>query len=439
MSISNGKNIIEYIVNIKNISPLIIANEDDEPLIDEEENKVYIPGTTIAGALKSYIKKNFKGVIDYEELFPENNSDEKGNKKSKIFCYDSSADVLKYEIRPAVSINDNSGANDNKFERIFLSRGHEFSLKLELYNDDKSKLSLFEKIIDSCIVAINEGDIVIGSYKSIGAGVFKVESIRKRRYDFNLKLDIFSYLKENKVGEEIKIEELKKNSLNTNSCVTFELIGKFRTPVLIKGYSSLDSNDTDGIPLKDSNGKYIIPGSSIKGVIRGESKRILSYFNKVELLDKIFGSSSDSSNEIGAISKLTVFDSIIDRNLEEIIYNKIHIDKFTGGVIKSALMDDTTIKGDILIKAKYQKSNDDELNKHAIALISLIFRNIAIGDLPLGGGNNVGRGRITADSLIVKESGVPLFKGNINKNEIEVNKLNEYIECLSEVRGNNVQ
>lgn len=427
MAIKNGKYITEYYVEIENISPLTIGDSDNEPIIDEEDNTVNIPGTTIAGAFKSFIVKNVCDPKIEKELFPY----EKNKESSKVYFYDSVAKFIGYEIRPAVCINGETGANENKFERIFISRNHKFQLKIELYNDDKEMILLFEKAINSCIVALDEGNISIGSYKTLGAGIFKVNDIRIKRYNINEKKDLFKYLKDDKESKTVLIEKLKENSFNNEEVVTFILEGKFKTPVLIKGYSTLSYKDADGTPLQDIYGDYIIPGSSIKGAIENEGEKILTYFNKGELKDIIFGCSGDAKND-GSISKLVVFDSVISKDeAEEIIYNKIHIDKFTGGVSRSALMTDKTIKSNITIKAKYNKCKNEIIDKNAIALISLIFRNISVGNLSIGGGYSIGRGRILGNSLIIEDNGNVIFDGDISNNKITINKLDDYIEQLN--------
>lgn len=422
MALANGKYLLRYKVLMTNKSVMNISDENDEPIIlkDLESRQVYMPGTTLAGAFRSYVKDNIS--IDDKKLFGDKNL-------SKFFIYDSYADFEKYETRPSVKIDEHTGANKEKgkFDRYYVGAGHKFNLKFEVYADSEKDKENYKKVVYELLSALDSGDIMIGSYKSIGAGAMEINDIAEEEIDLEDKKQLFSYLKGQEKYKKIEKSTLKKD--NAENIVTFELKGDLKTPILIKGNDSLDYKRPDGENITNADGKYFIPGSSIKGVVRSESRKILKSLNKGYIEENIFGSSDNDENK--SASKLRFFDAFIEKDLKA-IYNRIKIDKFTGGVRKSAILNDEPLTGEIKLLAKYYcKGEEKEINT-AIGLISVIFKNIAIGEVAFGSGNSIGRGRIDGKRLVIKKGNETLYDYDFEKKKENVNKLNVYISALKE-------
>lgn len=422
MALANGRYLLRYKVLMTNKSVMNISDENDEPIIlkDLESRQVYMPGTTLAGAFRSYVKDNID--IDDKKLFGDKNL-------SKFFVYDSYADFEKYETRPSVKIDEHTGANEGKgkFDRYYVGAGHKFNLKFEVYADSEEDKESYKKVVYELLSALDNGDIMIGSYKSIGAGAMEINDIAEEDIDLEDKKQLFSYLKGEEKYKKIEKSTLKKD--NAENIVTFELKGDLKTPILIKGNDSLDYKRPDGENITNADGKYFIPGSSIKGVVRSESRKILRSLNKGYIEENIFGSSNNAEDK--SASKIRFFDAFIEKDLKA-IYNRIKIDKFTGGVRKSAILNDEPLTGEIKLLAKYYcKGEEKEINT-AIGLISVIFKNIAIGEVAFGSGNSIGRGRIDGKRLVIKKGNETLYDYDFEKKKENVNKLNVYISALKE-------
>lgn len=425
MAIANGRYLNRYRVELINKTVMNISNENNEPIVleDEDNMKVYLPGTTMAGAFRSYVLNNYNSKLA-DEMFGANNN------ISKVFVYDSYSELKSYEIRPAVCINKFTGASKDKgkFDRSYVAAGHKFKLNIEVYSDTKTKREEYREAIYGILSAVNNGDIMIGSYKSIGAGVFEIECVQEEELDLCNKKDLLEYLL-----RKDKYKNLDKGKiLNTKSTkiVTFELLGHLKTPILIKGYDSLDYNRPDGENMRTKN-KYFIPGSTIKGVIRNEAERVLNSINKIELADDIFGASKESEKK--SASKIRFIDTTIDNNLQS-VYNRIKIDKFTGGVRKTALLNEEPLMGDVKIIGKYRFDENNTNSKAEVGLLSIIFKNIAIGEISFGGGTSIGRGRIDGKMLQIKKGNKVLFKYDFEKEQCE-NNLQEYIDALTSLEG----
>lgn len=425
MALKNRRFIRNLVIEIENISPLHIGAGYGEILIDKESNKAYIPGTTIAGAFKAYLNSN--NYDNVNKLFGI------GNNMSSVFVYDSFASLIGMELRPSVKINKKLGSAEinAKFERNYIANGHKFTLEIEVFSNEKEENEEFKQAIYSCISALNRGDITLGSFKSSGSGLFKINKIEESVVDLENSRDLFSYLKNEANYYTVNIESINKNSLYEND-VTFTLSGIIDTPLLIKGVDQMDSDTVDGEQFKNSEGEYIIPGASLKGIIRNQAEKILSYHNKNNLSKFIFG--SENNNEKIA-SNFIAFDSIIECNNEfnNAIYNRIKIDKFTGGVMKGALMNEKPVMGKVNLNGKLKLKDDSKINENAIATIALTFRDIALGNLSLGSGYNIGRGRIKGENLVITKGNTVIYEYNFKNKELKCDKLEEYFRSLKEV------
>ncbi len=422
MSLKNGEFINKIFFEIENITPLNIGKGEGEPLVDEESNKACIPGTTLAGAIRAYLElSSSKDLI--EKLF---GNEKDNNSISKIYVYDAYSDLIGNEIRPGVAIDRFSGAakDREKFERKYIAKGHKFQVNIEIYSNNHKDFQSFNEAIYGVIKAIDAGNIALGSYKTNGAGLFKVNSIKEASYDLKDSKQLFSYLRNKDIYIKKDVDFFYADNTHNKSFVHYELDGELKTPLLVKKMSTLDFNRVDDEQFQNASGDYIIPGTSLKGVIRSQGERILHFFNKEELIGEIFGTSDNEHK----ISKFTIWDCEI-QNVKKSIYSKIKLNRFTGGVSMGQKKEEEPVIGKVNIKGILKLKNES-YDKEAIALIALIFRDIAKGELSLGSGNSVGRGRVEGRKLKIFMGEEVLFNWDIENNKVEKDSLGEYIEAL---------
>ncbi|MDU1443557.1 MAG: hypothetical protein E6916_08585 [Clostridium cochlearium] len=99
--------------------------------------------------------------------------------------------------------------------------------------------------------------------------------------------------------------------------------------------------------------------------------------------------------------------------------------------MRGALLKERPVVGQVIIKLKYKKSKGEEnKDNKALGLLSLIFRDLAIGDLPIGSGSSIGRGRLKGEKISITNGK--------NKTEINVYKkdnldsVKKWIKSLNE-------
>ena len=156
-----------------------------------------------------------------------------------------------------------------------------------------------------------------------------------------------------------------------------------------------------------SRGDYVIPGSSVKGVIRHHARYILEQMGLWEVwcpsdanetrFEELFGSANKEADLIK--SRVSVNEVYIKKDSKHIVakpQTRNRIDRFTGGTIDSALFTEEPIwqvgdseDGIVSIELCVKDCKPEE-----VGLFVILFRDIWMGKLKFGGETSVGRGRI---------------------------------------------
>lgn len=414
--------IIEAI--IESISPLYIGDDDGNVLIDKEKNMALLPASSIAGAFRAYLNSIGEKA---ELLFGETEN----SQMSKIFISDSYGKVKDFERRYGVSIDGITGANKHgsKIQRVYLSEGIEFHLKFEIhmYSEEDENLKL---MIYKALSGLNKSFIRFGGHKSSGLGIFKVKSAKEIEFDLE-DLDILrKYLKREEIDEKDIMEEVNKE-YNEIDYVEFTIRGELTTPLIIKSPRTFNPDDVDEISLKTSSGKYIIPGSSFKGILRSRIETISNYFGLLDKAERLFGHVERQDKE-NVLSNIFVKEAEIN-NVDRAIYNRIKLDKFTSGVKNGSLMNDEPVMGSIEFHVVYRKTGDKDLDDFAIGIISLALRDLGTENLSLGGNFNIGRGRFKGTSMIIRDGEEKIYV-DFNSKSIDNEKtLSNYIMAVKKL------
>lgn len=306
----------------------------------------YIPGTSLAGALRDWMSKpfsedNLKGNTNslkspdhpINQLWGFQEKD-KGH-ASFIIVDDAEIRLGKgqsIEIREGVGIDRHTGAAAERFKysRAILPKGVSFPLHITLdcqKNEDPTN-------VWQLLQALEMGDIRIGAAKTRGLGRVKLEQIVIHQQNLSNADGLFNTLLNDGTSKQWK--DLRPGDYQSPAQLTFELAWVPRDPVMVKAEG--DGIAIDMLPLVsqvDSGVRFVIPGSSIKGVLRAHAERIIrtlididitpnekdeSKFDgqlqltkndqRVELIDAIFGAAEKSKTKRseGQIAALSIDD-----------------------------------------------------------------------------------------------------------------------------------
>ncbi|HHY12973.1 MAG TPA: hypothetical protein GX529_10140, partial [Firmicutes bacterium] len=165
---------------------------DMEILRDSKEGCPLLPGTSLAGALRSHLSDVLGGYYKEEHeyvsfLFGASRSDGQGS-QSPLIVFDSLGklpDGVTEEIRDGVALEPKTGTAKphKKFDLELIPPGTVFPLCLEVIiskpEEESHLLSLLLKVLEG----LTEGDISLGAKRSRGLGFVIACNWRAVRYD----------------------------------------------------------------------------------------------------------------------------------------------------------------------------------------------------------------------------------------------------------------
>ncbi len=421
---------------LQNVSPVLIAREKskgefvDIELLKDTQGRFFIPGSSFKGVLKHHFARNFKKEF-IKEFFGSEESE------SLAFFEDlkiSSEQVI--EVRDGIKLNDYMVAEDRaKFDYEILAPGSIFELNIFLKakdNEDEIR-SIFKTIKKELL----EGNVRIGAFTSKGFGLLKVEDIKL--YRFKLPQDAFKYFEfmdNQKLYDDLEdgLEDVEELERLQNLC-KIELQCEIKNSLIIRSYGGIEE-EADSVHLR-TKGRLTISGSSIKGALRFRAKRILNTLGlSDDLVKELFGVEKSKENK-SKKAKLIIDECYIEDDdvLKELVH-RIRIDRFTGGVIETALMDSKPIwhnKERLVFKFLIENPKDEELG-----LLLLIFKDLWNEDLPIGGEKSIGRGVLSGIYMRI-ELGNDVYEIEKKDNKLIIkgdkSKLEGFVKSLLKERA----
>ena len=392
-----GKTIIKGEIEL--LSPVIIGSgkndTTDVDVLKDEKGKAYIPATSFAGVLKHFTKKLVGYSKHEEELFwgsSNENNENKEQKQSAIRIDDLlTLDENNISQRDGVKISRKKGIAEDtaKFDYEVVETGSRFSLEIEITFDANEENNTFKKqMIATIIELLKNGEIRLGAKTNSGFGRIKlVDDYKIYSFDFTNKKDVLRWFKQDlKTPSGLNIKPLQNKSKN------FTINGDFviKNSIIVRSYN-YDPNMPDIENIK-SNGRPILPGTSLKGAIRSRIERIVKTVKNEEeaekIIDGLFGYVKEKTSKKG---KITVEETFIDGYAEE-IQTRIKIDRFTGGTIEGALLEAKPIFSKENAKAIKLKITVSDYKDYEAGLLLLVLKDLWTGDLPIGGEKAIGRG-----------------------------------------------
>jgi CRISPR/Cas system CSM-associated protein Csm3 (group 7 of RAMP superfamily) len=405
----------------------------------------YIPGTAIAGVVRSMIgEESAKTFFGYQ--VPNKKEDGKGseiifteakilNSKGEVVdglnieAIDKDPLLKEYKelpIRQHARISEKGvTVKGGKFDEQVVFAGTRFCFELEMVSV-KEKNSDFESVLSQ----INNKTFRIGGGTRCGFGEIEVVEMQRAKLDLSKPEDLDLYLdKSSNLSEDWngwqRDENIEKETLSSD-WVEYKL--SLQPEDFFLFGSGFGDSEVDMTPVKarkvvweDGVGRLsdkmvLIPATSVKGAL---SHRVAFHWNKLNgyyagnpeakvgkdnfAVKTLFGSEGEKDGE-GQLRGNVIFSDIIEkRNVEDKILNHVAIDRFTGGAIDGALFSEKTtyvkekdkpFEMTLLVKNE-MLSKKDKKNVTVGDALEVALQDICKGMLPLGGGVNRGNGIFT--------------------------------------------
>ncbi|MEK4529887.1 RAMP superfamily CRISPR-associated protein [Paenibacillus sp. FSL H8-0104] len=427
-------------------TPVHFGGDSPGKLLLDGDDKPFVSGNSIGGALRGWLKDGSKLLpADVNHYLGGSAEETEEFLESRVFISDG---YLKLPNNPSGVAQSNGGflvmegtAVDpktgsarikHKYKRDDLPKGTELVFTVEcdtqteamkspegtVMSDAMQEPISFQKLMYTCAVAIHKGKLRFGGKKSNGHGCFSLQQLTCREFTFNsfAALDQFIFNRDIVEEKDCTEDALEyEEHVSVHPTTVLYLKGRFPYGVY-QSYTDQKRDDKQTAQitglLREEDNQYYLPGSSIKGLLRHEMRRLLFRMLQDQersaeiearvdtLLQEWFG----SQDKMGSV---VVADVVINQTHErnnnsnsKSIYNRI--DRITGGVIDGALKTQNEVRGTAKIHLELKASKDAE-NK--LFPLLYLLRSIGSGLLPLGGRTVIGLGEFEAKETVVHHKG----------------------------------
>jgi CRISPR/Cas system CSM-associated protein Csm3 (group 7 of RAMP superfamily) len=379
----------QYHITAQCTSPLRTGDVsgDNSLILHTSEGIPMIQAASIAGVLRSW----FKEESISKELFGDSNDSGKEDQTSSVTVSDGIFQDTATIIRPRLRIDSRTGAgmNQHKFELTSVPPGAEFQFSLLLKTQGKN--IVLETKLEEALSALNQGLLTLGGQHSNGFGQVKLTKILTHSYDLTTEQGRTDWLDDAKCQTPlVNLPDVCKDNEKVTFCLTgvsdhfLVKSGKTEKRIIQKN----DKQQTQSVTsaMKNPDGSYVLPGSSLKGVLRSRVERIAAYKNVPNQVEALFGREAVGEDEDGLAGQLCVREFTM-KNPKQQCITRTRLDKFTGGVMQKSLFTEETLSNKVQITLEVEKAEPE-----GYALLFYAFRDLAMGLYGFGSENGVGRG-----------------------------------------------
>lgn len=421
----NYNQVDKYIVSAKLTQPMHVGDGDPEAVLFHPVTRMpFIQACSIAGAFRGYAEKRDPKAT--RTLFGSGKEDnlELGRLKftDGVFCSDENI-WPKMELRPHIKIDGETGSvssgvikgtsrkSGHKFNMEYIGIGSLLQFSVYLLGRKGTDDTMKDRLLELFSALHNKG-IQFGGKKSNGCGQMQIEKLLWKRFDLTDSKERELWMKENKLSESEyeDIENTLPEMHDDQIAYKVKMFGECDS-LLVKclAVPGTGEDAPDAANIRNAEKEYIVPGSSLKGVIRSRMEQIAGYLitgnpeaaEKYKLLlSNTFGFAGENGIE-GKAGNIRFFDAVVGNQEENdlaLLQRRIHIDKFTGSVMAGSLFSEKNVSGSIIFEVDVLNRNCPE---QACGLLILALRDLALGQLSLGSGYSVGKGFIQADCIEV--------------------------------------
>ena len=299
------------------------------------QGQAYLQGSSLAGALKDYALKNL-GESRTAAILGSTKGSGSLIVSDALFSPDA-----RQEMRPRLRINGHSASADDrgKFDVAHMAAGSRFSFELTWLGTEQTEAET--KDVEQLLSALNSGLILLGGQKSNGFGRVEL-AVTRQRYNLMDDTDRTSWLERKFNGKSVCLSAIQPENI-----VTFILHGQ-ADRILVKDSAPVQKEEGSVTVNLTENGQPVLPGSSIKGAIRGQVKRIAGCLGiEDKRVNALFGRGTQE-NAQGVAGRVRFEDVILSPYKQQI--TRIRINRFTGGVMNTGLFKEEPLCSKLTLK-----------------------------------------------------------------------------------------
>ena len=387
----------------------------------------FIPGTSLAGALRSFIETDEPRAAQL--LFgTERDAMPEDERQSAVVLYDVELKDAVLGVRDGVHIDNVTGTavNGHKYDYEIVESGASGSFYVEVVlrvAHEKDEETLKRAL--SHLRDLLRSGFQVGALTTKGFGRMYLRNMTVDCYDFRIRDDVIAWLapeRGNAVSHmEYSDEDRPPASPASGDFVItadFALTGA----LIVRDYESAsagteDGKNPDALMKTNAAGEPIIPGTSIKGVLRHRAAYILHVLKAQEeraeqLLGELMGLSPAQMRACGQSEKKRSRFIVDEAVMKAEPYNqtRIRCDRFTGGTIGSALFSTQPVRQEKGIRAVTLTFGVKGMGEHCVqdweaGLCLLLLKELWLGRIAVGGEKSIGRGRFEGLHAVIHDRG----------------------------------
>lgn len=408
-------------------SPFLIGSYDDEftdiVALRDAEGSVFIPGSSIAGALRNYFEENAaRRIFGYTKKIDMNGEEKTISMQSPLITYDAfprNDSTPRYSYRDGIRIDYDTGvvAPKAKYDYEIVEAGTVFDFRLEFIVREGGEADKNEVLSTAkALIEILGKGVYWGSKTNRGLGRFVLSDTSIYALDMTAEGAYRNYVDfdwENTMFLPAADSSLKDITTAAYRHTEETLLVNIKIPqsLLVREYS-IPEEAADFAMLTNAAGRPVIPGTSWAGVFRHWSRRILfdlgcAAEKVAELLKDMYGSEQDApKKQKRKASKVAFDESVIvdEESCKLFIQTQVKIDRFTQGAVSKALFNGEIVTGaDTKLRIRYPAAE-----KWMSDLLTLVLADLNDGFVVIGGGGAVGRGICEVSNFEMSDCKVPM-------------------------------
>ncbi len=438
----------------------------DMPVLRDAEGNILLPGSSIAGGLRSHLcdrlfgyyapepKDSVVGALFGPKVNPADPSARL--RQSRIIVDDAYGTLPEHsttDIRDGVKIDGRSGTAEDhkKFDFELLPPGTSFTVRVEVAVDGESDEA---RLLGAAVAALDGftgGEIPVGARDSRGFGRCKASEWRCRRCDLSTWDGWSKWLTTDpalplggqpspSVLEAARsgLKDLQAEGTDKRRLVRFDLNLQCEDGLLI-GSPNPDPDGPDSRHIR-SGGEPILTGTGLVGAMRLQAVRIAKLLHgKVageELVAGLFGPSLEGTTDklSPQASRIRAEESPL-RGGFTLGDTRIRIDRFTGGVFSGALLEEEPVyRSQASVRLELR-----EPQKEQVGLMLLVIKDLLDGLIPVGGTVAVGRGILKGTAVISENDGTGLLdapihiaEGRTVQDEVQLKVLDKLVKAFGD-------
>lgn len=438
-------------------APLLIGtgsnddkNQIDIQILKDKSGTPFIPGTSLAGVLRQYVEEDNQraaALLFGEDV--EHPSAYELQLQSSIIIYDiklRNADIVR---RDSVNIDGLTGAGikQGKFDYEVIDQGAHgiFAAELILRGIHEEEKDLLDHTLERLWNHLANG-IHLGARTAIGFGYAILKDIEIDCYDFQDSADTAAYFLDKPSKSHKKFKHKASEHAYPADDFIVEADFALNGGLMVRDYdiSHMDDSPDDkegkihAVMMRDSDGNWLIPGASLKGVLRHRAEYILQSLGKnTDILESLMG--PDPAKLRKHLSPKLRSRFLVDEvrlvaaNLQAYPQSRNRIDRFTGGTIDAALFTMAPVwQKNLAERALSMHWEIHNAKPWEIGLVLLLLKEMWLGKIAIGGCKSIGYGRLSGlqARLFYKDSTISLSEGKPVSPET-ADTLQKYVDAFA--------